>query len=182
MPESTQHTADQVSASWCERCGVTGPCYRLGQGRADYSSCLRAAGVSLPKGRGPWLTPRPLPGRRDSSGIRLYYTATLRRFDAGIMELGLVYTPVMAIPPQEAAFVLTGYCTDKCTQLVSAGLARGVPARGLPFQGLRPGDRPPRGPEAPGPQAAQEELAVPTRASLSRTAQPPGFLTGAGGC
>ena len=59
------------------------------------------------------------PGRRDSSGIRLYYTATLRRFDAGIMELGLVYTPVMAIPPQETAFVLTGYCTDKCTQLVS---------------------------------------------------------------
>ncbi|KAM6170122.1 dopamine beta-hydroxylase [Rhynchocyon petersi] len=56
-------------------------------------------------------------GRRDSSGIRLYYTASLRRYDAGIMELGLVYTPVMAIPPQEDAFVLTGYCTDKCTQL-----------------------------------------------------------------
>lgn len=59
------------------------------------------------------------PGRRDSSGIRLYYTATLRQFNAGIMELGLVYTPVMAIPPQETAFVLTGYCTDKCTMLVS---------------------------------------------------------------
>uniref|UniRef100_A0A8D1BZA1 Dopamine beta-hydroxylase n=1 Tax=Sus scrofa TaxID=9823 RepID=A0A8D1BZA1_PIG len=61
--------------------------------------------------------PLMITGRRDSSGIRLYYTATLRRFDAGIMELGLVYTPVMAIPPQEPAFVLTGYCTDKCTQL-----------------------------------------------------------------
>ncbi|KAM8802416.1 dopamine beta-hydroxylase [Rhynchonycteris naso] len=61
--------------------------------------------------------PLKIQGRRDSSGIRLYYTATLRRFDAGIMELGLVYTPVMAIPPQETAFVLTGYCTDKCTQL-----------------------------------------------------------------
>lgn len=36
------------------------------------------------------------------------------------MELGLVYTPVMAIPPGEDAFLLTGYCTDKCTQLVSA--------------------------------------------------------------
>eukprot|EP00069_Balaena_mysticetus_P010899 bmy_20870T0 len=61
--------------------------------------------------------PLMIKGRRDSSGIRLYYTATLRRFDAGIMELGLVYTPVMAVPPQETAFVLTGYCTDKCTQL-----------------------------------------------------------------
>ncbi|TFK02778.1 Chromodomain-helicase-DNA-binding protein 4 [Platysternon megacephalum] len=56
-------------------------------------------------------------GRRDSSGIRLYYTATLRRYDAGIMELGLVYTPVMAIPPGEAGFLLNGYCTDKCTQV-----------------------------------------------------------------
>lgn len=61
-----------------------------------------------------------LPGRHDSSGIRLYYTETLRRYDAGIMELGLVYSPVMAIPPGEDDFVLTGYCTDKCTQLVSA--------------------------------------------------------------
>ncbi|XP_069922771.1 dopamine beta-hydroxylase [Oryctolagus cuniculus] len=61
--------------------------------------------------------PLKMEGRRDSSGIRLHYTATLRRFDAGIMELGLVYTPVMAIPPGEMAFVLTGYCTDKCTQL-----------------------------------------------------------------
>ncbi|XP_025779439.1 dopamine beta-hydroxylase [Puma concolor] len=61
--------------------------------------------------------PLKIQGRRDSSGIRLHYTATLRRFDAGIMELGLVYSPVMAIPPRETAFVLTGYCTDKCTQL-----------------------------------------------------------------
>ncbi|XP_037348833.1 dopamine beta-hydroxylase [Talpa occidentalis] len=61
--------------------------------------------------------PLEIQGRRDSSGIRLYYTSQLRRFDAGIMELGLVYTPVMAIPPQEDAFVLSGYCSDKCTQL-----------------------------------------------------------------
>uniref|UniRef100_A0A4X2L3G5 Dopamine beta-hydroxylase n=1 Tax=Vombatus ursinus TaxID=29139 RepID=A0A4X2L3G5_VOMUR len=61
--------------------------------------------------------PLEMKGRRDSSGIRLYYTATLRPFDAGIMELGLVYTPVMAIPPKETDFILTGYCTDKCTQL-----------------------------------------------------------------
>ncbi|XP_007521497.1 dopamine beta-hydroxylase [Erinaceus europaeus] len=61
--------------------------------------------------------PLKIRDRRDSSGIRLYYTAMMRRFDAGIMELGLVYTPVMAIPPQETSFILTGYCTDKCTQL-----------------------------------------------------------------
>ncbi|XP_021269575.1 dopamine beta-hydroxylase isoform X1 [Numida meleagris] len=64
-------------------------------------------------------------GRRDSSGIRLYYTASLRPHDAGIMELGLVYTPMMAVPPGETAFVLTGYCTDKCTQ------------KALPVNGIR---------------------------------------------
>ncbi|XP_037653314.1 dopamine beta-hydroxylase [Choloepus didactylus] len=61
--------------------------------------------------------PLKIQGRRDSSGIRLFYTATLRPHDAAIMELGLVYTPVMAIPPREPAFVLTGYCTAKCTRL-----------------------------------------------------------------
>ncbi|XP_004613476.2 dopamine beta-hydroxylase [Sorex araneus] len=61
--------------------------------------------------------PLRITGRRDASGIRLHYTATLRPFDAGILELGLVYTPVMAIPPREHAFVLTGHCPGACTQL-----------------------------------------------------------------
>ncbi|XP_017266055.1 dopamine beta-hydroxylase [Kryptolebias marmoratus] len=60
--------------------------------------------------------PLLISGRRDSSGIRLYYTPSLRRYNAGIMELGLVYTPVMAIPPKQHTFYLTGYCTSKCTK------------------------------------------------------------------
>ncbi|KAM4634253.1 dopamine beta-hydroxylase [Polymixia lowei] len=60
--------------------------------------------------------PLLLSGRRDSSGIRLFYTPSLRHYDAGIMELGLVYTPVMAVPPRQHSFHLTGYCTSKCTQ------------------------------------------------------------------
>lgn len=75
----------------------------------------------FPKGclRGCCLPHASSSDRHDSSGIRLHYTSTLRRNDAGILELGLVYTPLMAIPPQETEFVLTGYCTDKCTQVVS---------------------------------------------------------------
>ncbi|XP_040180093.1 dopamine beta-hydroxylase isoform X1 [Rana temporaria] len=61
--------------------------------------------------------PLELKGLHDSSGIRLHYTPSLRKFDAGIMELGLVYTPVMAIPPRQKSFHLTGYCTDKCTEM-----------------------------------------------------------------
>ncbi|XP_047228295.1 dopamine beta-hydroxylase [Girardinichthys multiradiatus] len=60
--------------------------------------------------------PLIITGRHDSSGIRLHYTPSLRRYDAGIMELGLVYTPVMAIPPKQHTFYLTGYCTSRCTQ------------------------------------------------------------------
>uniref|UniRef100_A0A3B3CUL9 Dopamine beta-hydroxylase n=1 Tax=Oryzias melastigma TaxID=30732 RepID=A0A3B3CUL9_ORYME len=60
--------------------------------------------------------PLLIAGRHDSSGIRLHYTRRLRPYDAGIMELGLVYTPVMAIPPKQRIFYLTGYCTSKCTQ------------------------------------------------------------------
>lgn len=61
---------------------------------------------------------RPPSGRRDSSGIRLHYTPTLRPYDAGIMELGLVYTPIMAVPPRQHAFDLSGYCSSRCTQTV----------------------------------------------------------------
>lgn len=120
--------------------------------------------------RAPPLTSTPfLPGRRDSSGIRLYYTATLRRFDAGIMELGLVYTPLMAIPPQETAFVLTGYCTDKCTQMVSgAGRAPAAPSPQLPSGGPMGGEggfgalvlQPCSFPAVPPPLCASRSLAV----------------------
>ncbi|KAM6985588.1 dopamine beta-hydroxylase [Aplochiton taeniatus] len=60
--------------------------------------------------------PLIISGRRDSSGVRLHYTPTLRRLDAGIMELGLAYTPLMAIPPKQSSFPLTGFCTSKCTK------------------------------------------------------------------
>ncbi|XP_070582215.1 dopamine beta-hydroxylase-like [Ptychodera flava] len=61
----------------------------------------------------------------DHSGIRFYYTPTLRPQDAGIMELGLIYTPKMAIPPQNAGFLLNGFCTPECTN------------EGLPEDGIK---------------------------------------------
>lgn len=54
----------------------------------------------------------------DSSGVRMYLTPTLRRFDGGVMELGLEYTDKMAIPPQQPEFVLSGYCIAECTAVV----------------------------------------------------------------
>nr|CAG4641544.1 EOG090X0318 [Eurycercus lamellatus] len=60
----------------------------------------------------------------DSSGIRLWYTAHLRQYDAGVMELGLEYSDKMAIPPGQAAYTLTGYCLPQCT-------AVGLPKTGI---------------------------------------------------
>lgn len=54
----------------------------------------------------------------DSSGIRLWYTHHLRKYDAGVMELGLEYTDKMAIPPQHDSFTLTGFCLPQCTVMV----------------------------------------------------------------
>ncbi|XP_030853880.1 dopamine beta-hydroxylase [Strongylocentrotus purpuratus] len=60
----------------------------------------------------------------DSSGLRFYYTPTLRPFDAGIIELGLVYTPKLSIPPEMDEFILTGHCLPRCT-------GKGLPRRGI---------------------------------------------------
>lgn len=52
----------------------------------------------------------------DSSGIRFYYTPKLRKYDAGVMELGLEYTDKNSIPPGQAGFDLSGYCVAECTR------------------------------------------------------------------
>ncbi|XP_061184016.1 dopamine beta-hydroxylase-like [Saccostrea echinata] len=61
----------------------------------------------------------------DSSGIRFHVTKHLRRYDSGIMELGLEYTDKMAIPPGQEMFELPGYCTKDCTDIA------------LPHNGIR---------------------------------------------
>lgn len=111
---------EQLAQPFLLRCLCTAVSAELPARHCGHWPCLSHslwAGCGHGRHRSSLPLPSP-PGQRDSSGIRLHYTASLRPYDAGIMELGLVYTPVMAIPPQEQSFVLTGYCTDKCTQLV----------------------------------------------------------------
>nr|XP_016854532.1 PREDICTED: dopamine beta-hydroxylase [Anolis carolinensis] len=96
------------------------PHFKMEENSSEWESHIFASGFGL-EGWQSDLFPRNIfsvfPGHHDSSGIRLFYTASLRPYDAGIMELGLVYTPVMAIPPGESHFGLTGYCTETCTQV-----------------------------------------------------------------
>ena len=53
----------------------------------------------------------------DSSGIKIHLTGKLRKYEAGIMELGLIYNNWMAIPPGQQSFVLQGYCAPQCTAM-----------------------------------------------------------------
>ncbi|KAI1716514.1 DOMON domain-containing protein [Ditylenchus destructor] len=52
----------------------------------------------------------------DSSGIRITYTKNLRQHDAGIMEVGLIYSDANSIPPQQSHFPITAHCPSDCTQ------------------------------------------------------------------
>ena len=58
-------------------------------------------------------------GVKDNSGMRFVVTQNLRSQDAGIMELGLIYNDLMAIPPKSEDFSLHGFCLPQCTAVVS---------------------------------------------------------------
>ena len=58
------------------------------------------------------------------TGLRFYYTPTLRKFDTGIMELGLEYGPKDSIPPRQPTFTLEGFCIGECT-------ATALPSKGI---------------------------------------------------
>lgn len=63
-------------------------------------------------------------GIRDSSGIRLFYTPTLRKYDVGVLEIGLEYTDKNSLPPGSKRFDLSGYCVAECTRV-------GLPEKGI---------------------------------------------------
>uniref|UniRef100_A0A7E4VLN4 Tyramine beta-hydroxylase n=1 Tax=Panagrellus redivivus TaxID=6233 RepID=A0A7E4VLN4_PANRE len=59
--------------------------------------------------------PKKIAGIIDNSGFRFTYTPNLRPFDAGIMELGLIYSDANSIPPRQTDFAISGYCVADCT-------------------------------------------------------------------
>ncbi|VDO70279.1 unnamed protein product [Heligmosomoides polygyrus] len=59
--------------------------------------------------------PQLFSGVEDESGFEFVVTPRLRKFDAGIMEVGLIYSDANSIPPGQTAFPLTGHCIADCT-------------------------------------------------------------------
>ncbi|XP_042833363.1 DBH-like monooxygenase protein 2 isoform X2 [Panthera tigris] len=59
-----------------------------------------------------------VPGVYDSSGIRLYYTAKLRKYDMGVLQLGFFTFPIHFIPPGAESFLSYGLCkTEKFEEM-----------------------------------------------------------------
>ncbi|KAJ1125663.1 hypothetical protein NDU88_004086 [Pleurodeles waltl] len=49
-------------------------------------------------------------GTQDNSGMRLYYTSEVRKYDAGILEVGPTITNSLFIPPKVESFKTYGLC------------------------------------------------------------------------
>uniref|UniRef100_A0A8C6ZMR5 Putative DBH-like monooxygenase protein 2 n=1 Tax=Nothoprocta perdicaria TaxID=30464 RepID=A0A8C6ZMR5_NOTPE len=51
-----------------------------------------------------------LPGLIDSSGVRIYYTSELRKYDVGVLQTGIFTFPVHFIPPGAESYRSYGLC------------------------------------------------------------------------
>uniref|UniRef100_G1SD71 DOMON domain-containing protein n=1 Tax=Oryctolagus cuniculus TaxID=9986 RepID=G1SD71_RABIT len=60
-------------------------------------------------------------GLYDSSGIRVYYTSQLRKYDMGVLQLGFFTFPIHFIPPGAESFMSYGLCkTEKFEEMNGA--------------------------------------------------------------
>ncbi|GJQ70148.1 hypothetical protein Trydic_g22613 [Trypoxylus dichotomus] len=55
-------------------------------------------------------------GTLDGSGLRLYYTPTLRRHDAGVISIGMDPNWRHIIPPGQQRVISSGHCVSECTR------------------------------------------------------------------
>nr|XP_014352982.1 PREDICTED: DBH-like monooxygenase protein 1 [Latimeria chalumnae] len=55
-------------------------------------------------------------GLIDSSGLRLFYTSELKKYDAGVIETGVWVSLYHMIPPRMFEFMSVGHCTSECLE------------------------------------------------------------------
>lgn len=58
--------------------------------------------------------PELIEGRVDSSGLKFFYTKTLRKYEAFTMSVGSALDRRMFIPPNQSQFHISGHCDPKC--------------------------------------------------------------------
>ncbi len=62
--------------------------------------------------------PELIEGRVDSSGLKFFYTKTLRKYEAFTMSVGSAMDRRMFIPPNQSQFHISGHCNTKCFENV----------------------------------------------------------------
>ena len=55
----------------------------------------------------------------DNSGLRIYYTPDLRKYDAGCLMLGSAVSPRVFIPPGQEKYEVAGHTNPECLGPVS---------------------------------------------------------------
>lgn len=55
---------------------------------------------------------------RDNSGVRLFYTSKLRKFDSGTLVIGHGVDPTQVIAPEHRSWTTLGHCGSQCTEKV----------------------------------------------------------------
>jgi len=66
-------------------------------------------------------------GYVDASGLRLWYTSTLRSNDAGVLETGMKVSPEHVIPPKASSFLNKGFCSSTClSQAFGSSVPTGI--------------------------------------------------------
>ncbi|XP_018019970.1 DBH-like monooxygenase protein 1 [Hyalella azteca] len=68
--------------------------------------------------------PQKVPNVRDSSGLRIFYTPKLRKYDTGTLVIGHGVDPTQVIPPRRPSWLSLGHCSAQCT-------AQSVPKDGV---------------------------------------------------
>ena len=83
--------------------------------RYDYSAYEEKNSVHQQQGE---------PQMVDNSGLKLFVTAKLRKFDAGILSIGMYPNWKHIIPPRQERVVSSGTCISECTKY-------GFPKKGI---------------------------------------------------
>uniref|UniRef100_A0A8R1DW19 Tyramine beta-hydroxylase n=1 Tax=Caenorhabditis japonica TaxID=281687 RepID=A0A8R1DW19_CAEJA len=112
---------DENKPAKAKSCSHVIAAWAMGEGPIHYP---KEAGLPIGgKGKNEYVmveihynNPELIAGVLDTSGFQFFVTGQLRKYDAGIMELGLIYSDVNSIPPNQKAWAMNGYCPSQCTE------------------------------------------------------------------
>jgi dimethyladenosine transferase 1 len=68
--------------------------------------------------------PEVLPDARFETGVEIFYTEKLRRYDAAMMTIGHTVQASLLIPPKTPEHMIVGHCSSECTNIA-------IPPKGI---------------------------------------------------